>query len=196
MDAFGDAGIGGADVAFNVMTGWINKNETDELAIFIADIRRPGLVSKIGQFTQWHLRAGGRGHKHALELVQVIAKIARITDADGIAFTTFHGGGNGVAANGCFNGVIDIANGQAMARGGLAIDGEIEEITAGRPFCKNAARVRQIGQRLFNLHADVLNRAQVGPEDFDAELRTKPGREHFGSRLDGHPEDVGHAGRF
>ena len=44
FDTLGDAGIGGADVAVNVMAGRINKNETDKLAVLVANVRRSGVI--------------------------------------------------------------------------------------------------------------------------------------------------------
>ncbi len=46
------------------------------------------------------------------------------------------------------------------------------------------------------MHSDVLDFAEVGAENFDAENRAETGGEHLGARLDRHPEDIRHAGRF
>ncbi len=61
---------------------------------------------------------------------------------------------------------------QPVARGGFAVDVEVEVVAAGRALGEGAARVREIAQALSrSATADVLDLLEVGAEDLDAENR-------------------------
>ena len=142
------------------------------------------------------LGAGGRRDEHTLERIEVFAEITRVTHRDGVTLASFDGRGNRFAADGRFDDVIHVTHGEAVARGGLAFDFEIEEVTAGGALGENAACIGKIRKRFFDLHADVLDRPEVRTKNFDAKWCAKSGREHLRARLDRHPELISHAGRF
>ena len=100
------------------------------------------------------------GHEHALERVEVFAKIAGIADIDRIALAAFDRGGDGLAADGGFDDVVHVADAQAVARGGFAIDVKIEEITAGCALGENAAGVRESRRAPFRSARRVLGFAR------------------------------------
>src|SRR5205085_2847757 len=110
-----------------------------------------------------------------------------ITNAYRIALAAFDGGGDGFPADRRFDDVVDIANGQAITSSGFAVRFEIEKVAASRAFREGAAGVREIGKGFLDLHRDILNRAKIVAEDFDAQNGAEAGGEHFGAGLDRHP---------
>src|SRR5207302_1626981 len=86
--------------------------------------------------------------------------------------------------------------GETIAGGSFTFDGEIEKIASGGTLGKGAASIREIAKNSFDFDAEVLNRPEVGTENFDAKLGAEASGEHFSAGLNGHPENVGHAGRF
>src|SRR5207247_3913018 len=54
----------------------------------------------------------------------------------------------------------------------------------------------KVSQLFLDLDGKSLDLAKIGPEDFHAEDAAESGRQHFGTRLDRHPENVGHTGRL
>src|SRR5204863_6519912 len=113
-------------------------------------------------------------------------KIAGVADIDGIALPVFDGGGDGLSPDGSFDDLVNVADGEAVARRGLAVRGDIQKVTAGGALGENAAGVREIAQGLFDLNAYILNHAKIGAEDFDHENRAKASSEHTSARLTGH----------
>ena len=67
------------------------------------------------------IRAHRHGDKHALQRIEVFAEIARVADVDGITLAAFDGRRDGLAANGGFNDVVYIADGEAVTRCGFAV---------------------------------------------------------------------------
>src|SRR4029077_10611670 len=134
--------------------------------------------------------------KHALERVEVFAKISRVSRIDRITLASFDCSRDILSADGRFNDVVYIANFQSVTRSRFAIHSKIQEITANRALGECAARIREFGQFFFDLHRELLDLAKIGTKNFYAEHAAKSGGEHFGARLDWHPEDVRHAGRL
>src|SRR6185369_9864778 len=135
-------------------------------------------------------------YEHALESVEIVAEIAGVANADGITLATFDSCGDRFSADGGFDDVIHVAHGKTVTRCLFAIRCEVEEVTSGCSLGKGAACVGKIAQRFFNLHTDVLNLAKIRAKDFDAKNGAKPSRQHLSARLNGHPEDICHAGRL
>src|SRR5439155_13713087 len=135
-------------------------------------------------------------HEHALKSVDVLAKIARVSCVDRITFSAFHSRGDVFATDGGFDDVVDVADFKAVARGRFAVHIEVEEIAADRALGERTPRVGHISQLALDLHRELLNFAQIRPENFYAEHAAETGGEHFSARLDWHPENVRHAGRF
>ena len=72
---------GGIDVAVDVVRGNIDKDETDELAILVADGWRARAEANIRQSRNRHLRASGRGHEDALQRMNTMdARKARVVE--------------------------------------------------------------------------------------------------------------------
>ena len=71
--------------------------------------------------------------------------------------------------------VVDVADRQAVARGGFAVDREIEEIAAGCALGEDAARVREIAQRFLDLHGRVFwISPRSGPKTLMPSMQRKP----------------------
>src|SRR5439155_18668944 len=111
-------------------------------------------------------------------------------------FAPFHGGRDVFAADRAFDDVVDVTDLQSIARGGFAVYIEIEEIAADLALGERTPRVGHISQFALDLHRELLNFAKIRPENFYAEHAAETGGEHFNARLDWHPENVRHAGRF
>src|SRR5207245_2857327 len=105
--------------------------------------------------------AGWHGDEDPFQGIEVVAKIASVTDADGIALAAFDCGGDGFSADGRFDNVVDVANGEAIASSSLAVGFEIEKVAARGALGEGAASVRKIGQGFFDLHCDILDRAEI-----------------------------------
>ena len=136
----------------------------------------------------------GVGTRTRLRALMSWRKSRRVTGVDGVTLAALDCSRDGLAADGHLDHVIYVANGKAVARGGFAIDGEIEEITAGAALGKGAAGIGKIAEGALDLRSGVLDFIEVGAEDLHAQHAAKSGGEHLGPGLDGHPEDVRHAG--
>ncbi|MGC3991940.1 MAG: hypothetical protein QM796_20065 [Chthoniobacteraceae bacterium] len=71
------------------------------------------------------------------------------------------------ATDGRLDDVVDIRHAQAIAGGGFAIDGEVQEIAAGCPLGEDAAGIGKAGERLLDLRGHFFDLPQIGPEDLD-----------------------------
>src|SRR5207249_3156633 len=178
-----------ADIAVDVTGSNVHKNKADQLAVLAAHRRRTRFVMDIGQHRDRDLCACRRGNEHALERVEVFAKVARITRVHRITLTPFHGGRNVLAADGGFDDVVDVADSQAVTRGRFAVDGEIEKISADCALGERAARIWKLSQFFLDLDTKFLNLAKIWTKNFHAEDATKSRGEHFRARLDWHPKN-------
>src|SRR5439155_8236165 len=151
-------------------------------------------VTNVGQERDWHLRTSRGWHEHALERVEVLAKVARVARVNRIAFTAFHRGGDVLAADGALNDIVHITDLQSVARGGFAINSEIKKVTANGALGEGAACIRLVAQLALDLHGELLDLAKIRPKNFYPEHAAKPSGKHLGAGLDRHPEDVRHAG--
>src|SRR5437870_5092849 len=109
-------------------------------------------------------------HKNAFEGVEIFAEVTGVADADGIALAAFDRGGNGFSADGRFDDVIHVADGETVASSGFAFDSEIEEVAACGTLSKSTAGIRKIAEGGFDFDAEILNGSEVRAEDFDAKL--------------------------
>ena len=71
-----------------------------------------------------HSHAVGAWHQHSAQRVDVLPRVARISNADRIAFASFYGVREVFAANGSFNDILDIADGCAPSRRRVAVDSD------------------------------------------------------------------------
>ena len=146
-----------ADVAVDIARSDVDKHEADRFTIFAAHFGRASFVTDIGKERDGHLRASRRWNEHAFERVDVLAKIARVSRVDRITLAAFHGGCDVFAADGRLDDVIHIADFEAVARGGFAVDSEIEKITADGALGERAACIGHISQLALDLHRELLD---------------------------------------
>ena len=132
------------DISVNISAGDVEKNVTDKLPVFVANIGWSGSVTKIGQEGDRHLVSGGGSDEHPFQRVDVVAEIACITNTDRISLATFNGGANRFTADGNFHDLVHVLNPQAVAGGRFAINREIKKIASRRSFRKGTPGTRKI----------------------------------------------------
>src|SRR5262249_43027386 len=124
LDAFPDSLRCSADVACDIVGSDVDENEADKLAVFVADGWRTGFVGNVREHADGNLRrtieywSGGvlrhgqlrrrgvvavhrNGDEDPFESVDILAKIAGVTNVYWVAFAAFDGGRDGLAANRC-----------------------------------------------------------------------------------------------
>jgi hypothetical protein len=132
--------------------------------------------------------------QRALELLHIIAQLTGIAQIDGIALSPLHGPGDVFAPNCRFNDVLHISHREAVARRLCPPHLKVEIITARCPVVVRAARAAQWAQHGLDPQAGLLDGLQIRAKDLDAQHAAYACGQHLGARLDGHPEDIGHAG--
>src|SRR5436190_598516 len=119
-----------------------NGTASSTMAVFTADGGRTGFEVYVGEHRNRNLGTRGhvgasllhlRRHEHALERIEVFAKITRVTDADRIAFAPLDRGCNSLPSDGGFDDVVHIADGETIASGFFAVHSEIQVVAARRP---------------------------------------------------------------
>ncbi len=193
VDALGNTGVGLLDIAVDVVGRHVDEHEPDQLAILVADGGRPGAVGQVCNLADGNLRPGRGGDEDPFQGVEVASIIPRIADADGVPLPPLHRGCNGVAADGRLDDVVHVADRESVPCRRLAVHGKVQKVAPRGSFGEDAAGVRQVGQRLLDLNAKVLDPAQVRSEHLDAQHGAEARGEHLSPRLDRHPEDIGHA---
>src|SRR5690606_20240209 len=121
---------------------------------------------------------------------RIVAEIARVQHAYGIALASLDGFGDPHAADGGANHLVDVGDANPDPRGALAIDGDVDVEAAGRTVGECAARALDLRHHLLDLDGGALDRLQVVAEDFDAERAADARRQHLGARLHRHPPEV------
>ncbi len=137
--------------------------------------------------------AGHGGHQHAAELGQVLAELAGIADVDRVAFSALDRGGNDLAPHGGLDHHLGLLDRQAVAGEVLPLEREVQEITAGSPFGKDAARAGHGAEDRLQARSKAFDLLDVGPQNLDAHRGPHARGEHVDAGLDGHGPGVGHA---
>ena len=94
----------------------------------------------LGQLAERNLRAGRRGHDDFAQGAEVLAEIAVVAQVDRVAFQALDGGGQRHAAQGHLEHVLHVADGQAVAGDGVAVDVEFDVVAAHDALGKGAER--------------------------------------------------------
>ena len=92
--------------------------------------------------------------------------------------------------------MLEIADGDAVARQLVAARGDVEVIAASDAFSVGTRRPRHRLDGLFDLAGQLLDLAQILAEHLDADRRADAGRQHVDTRLDRHGPRVGHTGEL
>ena len=155
-------------VAAQVAPRHIDEDIAAEPAVLVANHARTGAHGERCQLAERHLRACLRNlHQNALQRLQVAAVSAHVAHADRVALASFDGGGCSLSADGGHQHGLGIVDGKAVARQRVALEGEVEEVSAGGALGINAGRAGNAVQRLLHLVADALDLFQIGAEDLD-----------------------------
>ena len=125
-----------------------------------------------------------------MQLLQIIAQFPRITQIDGVTLQALDSLRDGHAADGRFNNVLYVSNGQSIPRGLLAQDGKIQEITAGGLFAKGRQGVRQRLEDVFDISGDLFQHVQIRTAHLDPDGRLDARGQHVQTCLDGHGPGV------
>src|ERR1039458_7400166 len=110
-------------------------------------------------------------------------------------YTTLFRSGCGeiLAADGGFNDVLDVGDIEAVAIGGWPVDGHLHVGRAGDALRIEIGRAGDLLHDFLDLFRQLLDAAEVGTEDLDADLRAYAGGEHIDAVADGLRPDVGNA---
>src|SRR5258708_38574448 len=90
---------------------------------------------------------------------------------------------------------VDVRDGETVPSRLFALHVEVYVEAAGRSLSERAPRPRDFRDGAFHGDGGLLDRVQIVAEDLDSERAPDSRCEHFRARLDGHPPDVGHAGK-
>src|SRR5262249_24037080 len=134
-------------------------------------------------------------HEQALDGLLVLAEVAGIAKAHRESIASFHGLGNDPAAQGYFDGVLDVADADAVAGGFLPIDVNLQIALAHDRLGDHVLGALDRLDGLLDLLANAVDGFQVGAEDLDADLRAHAGRKHVdavGNRLRPDVAPAGH----
>ncbi len=127
---------------------------------------------------------------------EVLAVIPVVAQVDRVALQSFDRRGERHAAQGHGQHVLHVAEGQAVAGDGVAIDFELDVFPAHDAFGVGAGGARHLADHGFDLRADPFQRGQVGAGHLDADRRLDAGGKHVNARLDRHGPGVGQAGEL
>ena len=102
------------------------------------------------------------GNEHPLECAQVTSEVAHVTHVDRISFSSQHGRGHVLAADGVLDSLLGVFHAQPVARQLLPVPAEIQEIPGAYALGERAARPSHAGQQSLNVGSHLLNPAQIG----------------------------------
>lgn len=130
----GDGFAGFGDVGAEVAAGDVDEDPGGSLGVFAADHGGAGINGERGDLAEGNLCAGGGGDEEFSEGGNVVAVVAGEAEIEGVAFEAFDGGGDVHATDGGLDGVLDVAGGEAVAGGGIAVDVDVEVVSAEGAF--------------------------------------------------------------
>ena len=118
-------------------------------------------------------RRRGRIDQQVLHVLFVLAEGAGVADAHGKSLASFHRHGDGLAAQGGFDHVLNVADVDAVAGRPVAVDLDFQVALAAR-FGREPRRPRRGPCRstLGHLFGDLLDLVQVAAEDLHADHRS------------------------
>ena len=143
-----------------------------------------------------HLSSTASGNQNLAELLRTGAEVARIPDPHRKPLPALDGGGQVLAADGRIDHVFYVADIQAVATGGGAVDRHLEIRRARGALRVDIRRAGNLPDNILDLIGLGLDDAQIGAEHLDADLGANAGGEHVDAVADGLRPDVGHAGNL
>jgi hypothetical protein len=125
--------------------------------------------------------------EHAADGVGVAAQLAGVAHADVVALAALDGRRRLEAADGHGDGVLHVHDAEAVARGGLAVDLDLEVRLADDALGIDRRGVdgRHLAEQRLQRDGRLLQCLQVGPAHLDAHGRAHAGLQHDEARLDG-----------
>src|SRR5262249_50529388 len=106
------------------------------------------------------------------------------------AIPFLHGVGDDAAAQGHFDGILDVIHADAVAGGLGAVDLDLQVRLAGDRLGNDVASTIDGLECPLGLLGDTLDRLQVRAENLDTDVRAHPRREHFNAVDNRLREDV------
>ncbi len=110
-----------------------------------------------GELLERHLRAACAHHQDALQRREILAVVARVADRDRVALTTLDGRRDVHAAERRLDHFRDVAHAQAVTRGGVAVDVDVEVEAAGEAFGERAAGAGHVLDRALDVERGALD---------------------------------------
>ncbi len=114
------------DIDLGVSRLLVENDIPSEEGILGLDDHRPADELDLSQLDYRDLRSTGCGYEDFAELLDAVAKLSLIANANRIAFATFHSCCQLLAADSDFDHVLHLANAQAVSRDLLPIDINLE----------------------------------------------------------------------
>ena len=103
-----------------------------------------------------------------LQCVKVLAKITIVTKIDAVALEAFHGGRQRHASERHFEDFLHIANSKSVPRDLVAINVELDVVTAHHALGKHAGCARNLTDDSFDFSSDTLQFRKVGSGNIGA----------------------------
>src|SRR5262249_54561267 len=154
-DMRGDRALRLVDVAPQVAPGDVDEDVARERAVLVVDGWGRARDPDVGQLGERDLRAVAGGHGHALQAREVTPGVAHVADVEAAAPAAFARLRRGRAADRGLDDVLDVAHGEAVARDGVAADGEVQVGAARRPLGEGTARALDGGEHALDVARDA-----------------------------------------
>ena len=171
----------------------VQEHRREQQAVLRRNHRGTAGVLDASDLAERDLRAVGRGHEDLAERLRIRAVLRRIPNPDGKPLTALDRRRQRGFPDGGLDHLLDVADADAVARGGAAVDLDVEVLTTGDLFGVDVARARHPADGVSDLPRQFLEHGQVGAEDLHAHFRADAGRQHVDAVDDRHRPDVGDA---
>ena len=153
----------------------------------------PSDIPDGGELPERNLLAGRRRDQHGFQRGEVVAQFAAVADVHRVSLQALDGGGDVHAADRGLDHVLHVADGQAVARDRVAVDGEVQIVAAHDALGVDAEGAGDVAHHRLDLLAELLEDVEVGTAELDADRRLDAGGKHVDAGLDRHGPGVGHA---
>jgi hypothetical protein len=117
--------------------------------------------------------------------LRVAAVVAGIADADGVAFTPFHRGGDGLRSERHGDHVLDVPHHQPVAGKLRAVGIDVQVITGDGPFGVRAGGPRHLPDHGLDLSGNLVDLGQIFTEYLDSNRGADTGGKHVDACLIG-----------
>lgn len=166
------------NVAADVARRRVHVHISRELPVLVADHGRPRCKRDRRELAERNLGAARRLDQHTREIGQRVAESLLVTHVHRIPLAALDRTSDVLASDCRFDDVLHVADHQAMARDGLAVNRDVREVALRHAFRIDAPRAGHSLKRPLDLPSYSLNLVQVRAEDLDPHRRLDTGQQH------------------